>query len=120
MALGIPNSLPSAEKKPLDKLEKNTRQNRDTAKNRHVDIRQLVCLPLEVCRVFVSGTRQRSKFAECFSLALGKEINLSSVFSTRQTNIFFSSDLETFSALHLQHVVLHIKIWYICRSVCYI
>ena len=30
MALGIPNSLPSAEKRPLGKLGKNTRQNRDT------------------------------------------------------------------------------------------
>ena len=60
----------------------------------------------------VSGTRQRSKFAECFSLALGKEIILPSVlFGTRQINkFFFSSDLETFSTLHVQHVVLHVKI----------
>ena len=41
---------------PSDK--KNTRQTqRHSAKNRHVDIRQLVCRPLGVCRVSVSGTR---------------------------------------------------------------
>ena len=84
MALGIPNSLPSAEKRPLGKLEKNTRQNTDTRqKNHNVDIRQLVCLPLGVCQVSVSGTRQRSKFVECFPLKLGKEIILLSVFLGR-------------------------------------
>ena len=73
MALGIPNSLPSAEKRTLGKIETH-------GKNRHVDICQLVCLPLGVCRVSVSGARQRSKFAECFPLALDKEIILPGVF----------------------------------------
>ena len=68
--------------------KKNTRQirkkhsakQRHSAKNHHVDIRRLVCRPLGVCRVSVSGTRQKSKFVECFPLALGKEIILPSVF----------------------------------------
>ena len=61
-------------------MKKHSEEQRHWAKNCHVDIRQLVCLPLGVCRVSVSGTRQRSKFAECFPLALGKEIFLPSVF----------------------------------------
>ena len=82
IALGIPIYLPSAEKRPLGKLVKKTlgKKKRHLAKYRHVDIRQLVCRPLGVCRVSVSGTRQRCKFAECFSLALGKELFLPSVF----------------------------------------
>ena len=68
-------------KRPLGKLrKKHSAKQRHTAKNRHVDIRQLVCLPLGVCQVSVSSTQQKSKFAECFPLALGKEIILLSVF----------------------------------------
>ena len=46
MALGIPNSLSSAEKRPLGKLgKKHSVKQRRSAKNHHVDICQLVCLP---------------------------------------------------------------------------
>ena len=48
-------------------------------------------------------------FAVCFILAHGKVINF-----------FLSSHLETFSTLHIQHVVLHVKIWYIFVFICYI
>ena len=29
---------------------------------------------------------------------------------------FFTSSLETFSTLYIQHVVLHVKLWYIYGS----
>ena len=35
---------------------------------------------VQLCRVFFLSTRQNDKFAECFSLALGKMISLPSVF----------------------------------------
>ena len=87
-ALGIPISLPSVGKKTTRQTrKKHSAKQRHSAKNRHADIHQLVCRPLGVCRVSVS----RSKFAECFPLALGKEIILPSVFfGTRQINKFFS------------------------------
>ena len=74
-------------------------------------------------------------FDVCFSLTHGKVINLScDFFFTRQSNKFvvcffctwqsnkknFSSHLETFYALHIQHVALYIKIWYIFIFICYI
>ena len=75
--------------------------------------------------------RQTRGYAEC-KKTLGKEGGLPSVFlhsinnifaecffGTRQRNkFFFSSNLETFSTLHIQHVVLHAKIWYSSGSVC--
>ena len=33
---------------------------------------------------------------------------------------FFSSHFKTFSILHIQHVVLHVKIWYIFVFILYI
>ena len=75
-----------------------------------------------VCRVLFFSTRQRntlpcaflwhtakSWFAVCFFLAHGKAI----------IN-FLSSHFETFSTLHIQHVALHVKIWYIFVFICYI
>ena len=32
----------------------------------------------------------------------------------------FSSHLKTFSTLHIQHVILHVKIWYIFIFIFYI
>ena len=67
MALNIPNSLPSAEKKPLDKLEKNTRQNRDTQQKP----------PCGHPLVSVPAVRS---LPECPLVALGKEVSFPSVF----------------------------------------
>ena len=56
-----------------------------------------------LCRVLFCDTRQSTRqiyyFAVCFILAHDKVI------------IFLSFQLETFSTLHIQYVVLHIKIW---------
>jgi hypothetical protein len=56
-----------------------------------------------------------------FFFALGKQALCQVFFGTRQRNNFFSfPNLQTFSTLHIQHVVLHVKIWYIFPFVCYI
>ena len=106
--------LPSAGNKTLGKAQQDTRQRIDTRqKTTTCDGHQPGCRPLELCRVsvsvFLSGTRQIGSFAECFILTLSK---LKSFFS--------SPGLETFSTLHIQHVVLHVRIWYISGFVCYI
>ena len=61
-------------------------------------------------------------FAECISTALGKHLNFpSAVCDPRQTKQKKnSSALQTFSVVYMPYVVLHVKIWYISRSVCYI
>ena len=64
----------------------------------------------------------KSWFAVCFFVTHGKAC-LCRVFyfGTRQSNKnFLSSHLETFSILHIQHVVLHVKIWYIFVFIYYI
>ena len=67
--------LPRAGKKTLGKQQQDTRQRVDTRqKTATCDGRQLGCRPLELYRVFLSGTRQIGSFAECFILALGKLI----------------------------------------------
>ena len=74
---------------------------------------------VQLCRVFFQSTRQNNQFAECFYPALGKIISLPSVFpNTWQIqNLFSSPALQTFSTIHLQHVLLHVKIWYISESI---
>ena len=37
-----------------------------------------------------------------------------------KATVEFEFDFESFSTLHIQHVVLHIKIWYIFVFICYI
>ena len=37
-----------------------------------------------------------------------------------KVTVEFEFDFESFSTLHIQHVVLHIKIWYIFVFICYI
>ena len=65
--------LPLAGKKTLGKQQQDTRQRVDTRqKTATCDGRQLGCRPLELYRVFLSGTRQIGSFAECFILALDK------------------------------------------------
>ena len=60
-------------------------------------------------------------FAECQGLALGKELVCRvSKDDTRQTNFFLYFDLQTFYVVFLQYLVLHVKIWYIFRTVYYI
>lgn len=70
---------------------------------------KIIALGKFACLLFFFFLHSANKlFAKCF-LALGKEI------------IFFSfPNLQTFSTLHIQHVVLHVKIWYIFPFVCYI
>ena len=64
-------------------------------------------------------TRQRDSFAECLVLTLGKEAPLSSaIFDTRQT-IFFTFDLQTFSIVLRQYMVLHVPMWHISRTFLY-
>ena len=55
-------------------------------------------------------------------LALGKDYDSQSVFFyTRQRiKLFPTFNLKNFSTLHIQHVLLHVKIWYIFIFVCYI
>jgi hypothetical protein len=61
--------------------------------------------PLVVCRVSLVDTQHSRKFAKCFVLTLDK--------------IFFLSyDLQTFSFVLIQYLVLHVQIWYISRSFC--
>ena len=102
--------LPSAGNKTLGKQQQDTRQRIYTQqKTATCAGRQPGCRPLELYQVFLSGTRQIGSFAECFILALDK-----------LKKFFSSPTLETLSTLHIQHVVLHVKIWYISGSVCYI
>ena len=77
IALGKRGKKHSAKFDTRQTRKKHSAKQRHSATNRHVDIRQLVCRPLGVCRVSVSGTRQTNKFAECF-------------FCTQQINKFFS------------------------------
>ena len=37
-----------------------------------------------------------------------------------KVTVEFEFDIESFSTLHIQHVELHIKIWYIFVFICYI
>jgi len=89
--------------------QENTRQNQSTRQSHGLpcaffSTRQRNTLPC----VFLWHTA-KSWFAVCFFLAHGKAIK-----------IFLSSHFETFSTLHIQHVALHVKIWYIFVFICYI
>ena len=65
----------------------------------------------QVCRV--SGTRQ--------TRILGKVVICRvSFFDTRQTIFFFTFDLQTFSAVLIQYLVLHVPMWHISRTFFYI
>ena len=37
-----------------------------------------------------------------------------------KVTVEFEFDFESFSTLHIQHVVLHVKIWFIFVFICYI
>ena len=100
---------------------KNTRQNKYTRQT-------VLCrvyyfwhsAKINICRVYffilgkdffaeciIFGTRQRLWFAECF------------VYTSKELN-FFTFNLKKFSTLQIQHVLLHVKFWYIFIFVCYI
>ena len=103
------SSLPSAAKNTLGKImslgkqtlcrvlknirqtmKKHSAKHRHSTTNCHVDIRQLVCRPLEVYWVSVSGTRQRNKFAECFFCTRQRNKFAECFFCPPQINKFFS------------------------------
>jgi hypothetical protein len=90
-------------------LQINTRQTRGT--------RQIM-----LCCVIYFGTRQSYVFAVCFFLAHGKVLNLPCAFFAHGKIIIRNSfsHLETFSTLHIWHVVLDVKFWYIFVLIYYI
>ena len=76
---------------------------------------------INICRVYfftlgkdffaeciIFGTRQRLWFTECF------------FYTWQRIKLFPTFNLKNFSTLHIQHVLLHVKIWYIFIFVCYI
>jgi hypothetical protein len=65
--------------------------------------------------VFYLALGKQASLPSVFFLALGKQASLPSVFlGTWQRNKKISSpNLKTFSNHHIQHLVLHVKIWYI-------
>ena len=113
--------LPSAGNKTLGKQQQDNRQRIDTRQKAATCAgRQLGCRPLELCLVSVSDTRQSLTSVFIWHSA-NRFVCRVFYFDTRQIKKFFSFlDLETFSTLHIQHVILHVKIWYISGSVCYI
>ena len=54
----------------------------------------------------ISGTRQRSKFAECFSLALDKEIILLSLFSLLTLKLFLLSTYNMWYSPHTNRILV--------------
>ena len=76
---------------------------------------------MRVCRVFFLHLANSSLPSVLF-LALGKDHNLPSVFiyTWQRIKLFLTSNPKTFSTLHIQHVLLHVKISYIFVFVCYI
>ena len=74
------------------------------------------------CRVHVIGTRQSLVCHVLFFYTLGKHEALPSVFQgTRQTvEKKITTGHQTSSAVLILHMLLHVQIWYICQSVCYI
>ena len=64
-------------------------------------------------KVFSFGTRQNIQFAVCLFFWHTAKYIVCRVFFSAQGKViifFFSSHLETFSTLHIQHVVLLVKI----------
>ena len=90
------SGLPSAE----HSAKNNTRQRAAAVNGRQP--------PLTLCRVSSPDTRQRGSFAECHFLTLDKPY------------IFFTFDLQTFSAVLIQYLVLHVPMWHISRTFFYI
>ena len=60
--------------------------------------------PLILCRVSSPDTRQRGSFAECHFWHSASHI------------FFFTFDLQTFSAVLIQYLVLHVSMWHISRA----
>ena len=115
--------LPSAGNKTLGKQQQDTRQRIDTRQKTATCVgRQPRCRPLPLCRVSVSDTRQRESLPSVFIWhSANRFVCRVFYFGTRQIKKFFPPlPLKLFSTLHIQHVVLHVKIWYISGSVCYI
>ena len=75
---------------------------------------------MRVCRVFFLHSAN-SFLPSVLFLALGKDHNLPSVFiyTWQRIKFFLTSNPKTFSTLHIQHVLLHVKISYIFVFVCY-
>ena len=100
---------------------KNTRQNKYTRQTILCRVYYILALGKDESLPSVFLHSANSSLPSVLFLALGKDHNLPSVFiyTWQRIKLFLTSNPKTFSTLHIQLVLLHVKILYIFVFVCY-